>query len=223
MSITTTEQDAVLPIYKPRGMTSFGMVRTVRNQLNLRKVGHAGTLDPLAEGLLIILTGKKTKLMGEFLKMDKEYHATLQLGVESSSHDLETGVTERVKDLDLSLAQLEDALKKFTGRIEQVPPAYSAKWLDGKRAYRLARQNVGFELKPKLVTIEKIEIQSFNCPFVDLRVVCSSGTYIRSLARDIGTELGCGAVLAKLIRTRIGTYTVEAAIRLEDSRIGSAA
>ncbi len=221
--MATTEEGSILPVYKPVGATSFEIVRTVRNRMKIGKVGHAGTLDPLAEGLLIILTGKKTRLMDEFLKMNKEYLATLQLGVESKSHDLETPVVSKVQSLNLSREKIEEVLKEFTGNIEQVPPIYSAKWVDGKRAYDLARRNVDFELKPKVVSIYKIIPESIALPFVEVRVVCSSGTYIRSLARDIGSRLGCGAVLAKLVRTRIGTYTLDNAIRPEDLKMRDAA
>lgn len=176
MSTTATDQGSILPVYKPAGMTSFKIVQLVRNQLKIKKVGHAGTLDPLAEGLLIVLTGNKTKLMDDFLKLNKEYVATLHFGVVSKSHDLETEVTERVRNLMLTVADLEEVSKKFCGRIEQVPPSYSAKWVNGKRAYSLARQNVGFELKPKSVTINRISVESFSLPFAELRIECSSGT-----------------------------------------------
>lgn len=214
-----TDSDSIMAVYKPKGMTSFQVVRTVRNGLKIKKVGHAGTLDPLAEGLLILLTGKKTKLMESFLQMEKEYVAILRLGVTSRSHDLETELVEQVSDISYSEIEIREVLAKFTGRIEQVPPDYSAAWVDGKRAYHLARRGVEFELKPKTVTISEIEIESYTPPLLKLRVVCSSGTYIRSLARDIGDELGCGSVLEELIRTRIGAYKAEDAIRLDDLKV----
>jgi len=211
-----SETGSIIPIYKPKGMTSFEVVRRVRNQLKLRKVGHAGTLDPLAEGLLILLTGNKTKSMSELLKLDKEYLATLKLGVTSKSDDLETELVEQVAVISFSLEQIREVLVKYTGRIEQVPPEYSAAWVDGKRAYQLARNGVEFVLKPKIVNISELRIESFVGSELKLTVVCSSGTYVRSLARDIGKDLGCGAVLAGLVRTRIGSYRAEEAMRLDE-------
>jgi tRNA pseudouridine55 synthase len=218
-----SEGGSIIAVYKPKGMTSFEVVRRVRNELKLKKVGHAGTLDPLAEGLLILLTGSKTKLMESILKLDKEYQATLRLGVTSKSHDLETELVIQSIDVAFPEARIEEALAKFTGTIEQVPPDYSAAWVDGKRAYNLARRGVEFELKPKKVTISEIAIVSFAPPFLKLRVACSSGTYIRSIARDIGDELACGAVLTELVRTRIGTYKAEDAVGIDDLKMSFAA
>ena len=220
---TGNEEGSIIAVSKPRGMTSFEVVRIVRSELRLKKVGHAGTLDPLAEGLLILLTGKETKMMESFLKLDKEYVADLRLGVDSKSHDLETELVERVSGWDVTEEKIREVLKRFTGSIEQVPPDYSATWVDGKRAYHLARRGVEFELKPKTVTISEIAIQYFSAPLLRLRIVCSSGTYIRSLARDIGDELGCGSVLERLVRTRIGTYRLEDAVKLEELKESCAA
>lgn len=217
------EGGSILPVNKPKGVTSFEVVRAVRHALRLKKVGHAGTLDPLAEGLLIILTGNKTKLMSDFLKLDKEYLATLRLGVTSKSHDLETELVTRDSDVDLPIERINEVLVKFTGTIEQVPPEFSAAWVGGKRAYSLARRGVEFELKPKKVTITELVCESLEAERLKLRVVCTSGTYIRSLARDIGEELGCGAVLEDLVRTRIGSYSVEEAAKLNDFTVRDAA
>lgn len=219
----TTDNDSIIAVYKPKGMTSFEVVRRVRRELRIKKVGHAGTLDPLAEGLLILLTGKKTKMMESFLRMDKEYVATLRLGVVSKSHDLETELVEQAVGLPASDEEIRPVLTRFTGEIEQVPPDYSAAWVDGKRAYHLARRGVEFELKPKVVRISAIEVVSYSPPLLKLRIVCSSGTYIRSLARDIGYELGCGSVLEELVRTRIGSYRVEDAIRLDELKVSCTA
>jgi tRNA pseudouridine55 synthase len=225
-----SEVGEIIPVYKPKGMTSFEVVRKVRNELSklpyagrLRKVGHAGTLDPLAEGLLIVLTGSKTKLMDDFLKLDKEYFATFKLGVTSKSDDLETEVVEQTVDINFSEEQIVEVLKKFTGRIEQVPPEYSAAWVDGKRAYHLARRGVEFTLKPKVVIVNEMKIESFLPPFLKLIIICSSGTYVRSLARDIGEKLGCGAILTELVRTRIGSYKVEDATKLNELKLKCAA
>jgi len=205
----------IIPVYKPRGMSSFEVVRKVRHGLHLKKVGHAGTLDPLAERLLVILTGSKTKSMNDFLKLDKEYLATFRLGVTSKSYDLETEIIDQNSEMNFSEEQVSEVLKKYIGKIEQIPPEYSAAWVDGKRAYNLARRGVKFELKPKTVLISEFKIEMFNPPILKLKIVCSSGTYVRGLARDIGRDLGCGAVLTELIRTRIGSYHVDEAIRLD--------
>ncbi|HEY9166911.1 MAG TPA: tRNA pseudouridine(55) synthase TruB [Candidatus Kryptonia bacterium] len=210
---------SIIPVYKPRGITSFEVVRIVRRELNLKKVGHAGTLDPLAEGLLILLTGSKTKMMDELLKVGKEYVATLKLGSVSKSHDLETELVVRAPYVKVSETEIRESLKKYRGQIEQVPPEYSAAWVNGKRAYNLAREGVRFKLKPKVVTISEIEVVSYISPALVLRIACSSGTYVRSLARDIGEDLGCGAVLTELVRTRIGPYSVENAIRLDELKL----
>jgi tRNA pseudouridine55 synthase len=219
----TENNDSILAFYKPKGMTSFEVVRKVRHEMKLKKVGHAGTLDPLAEGLLIILTGNKTKMMESFLKMEKEYLATLRLGVVSRSHDLETELVERSTEISFSEEEISNVLGRFTGKINQVPPDFSAAWVDGKRAYHLARRGVEFELKPKSVVINKILVELYAPPILKIRVVCSSGTYIRSLTRDIGEELGCGAVLEGLVRTRIGEYRVQDAMKLEDMSVSCAA
>jgi tRNA pseudouridine55 synthase len=211
-----SDHGEIIPVYKPKGLTSFEVVRQVRRTLKVKRVGHAGTLDPLAEGLLIILTGKKTKSMDDFLKLDKEYLATFKLGFTSKSHDLETELVEQAAREDLKEEQITDVLRDYTGRIEQVPPQFSAAWVDGKRAYKLARNGVRFELKAKAVFISELKLESFAYPSLKLRIVCSSGTYIRSLARDIGADLRCGAVLTELVRTRIGTYRAEEAIKLAE-------
>ncbi len=213
----------IIPVYKPKGMTSFEVVRKARRELNLKKVGHAGTLDPLAEGLLILLTGDKTKSMESFMRLEKEYAATLKLGAVSNSHDLETEVTEQASSVDFSADKIETTLKKFKGRIEQVPPDYSAAWVNGKRAYHLARRGVKPDLKPKAVTVSEMHIESYVPPVLQLRIVCSSGTYVRSLVRDIGEDLGCGAVLTALVRSRIGSYRAEEAVKIEELRLRYAA
>ena len=217
-----SDSGSILAIYKPKGMTSFEVVRRARSELKLKKVGHAGTLDPLAEGLLILLTGDKTKLMEDILKLEKEYLATLKLGVTSRSHDLETELVVQPSVDPISRQRVGEVLAKFTGSIDQVPPNYSAAWVDGKRAYHLARRGLEFELKPKRVTISEIAIESFEWPLLKLRIVCSSGTYIRSLARDIGGDLGCGSVLTELVRTRIGSYRAEDAVRIDELKVSCA-
>ena len=209
------ETGEVLLLDKPLTWTSFDVVRKVKNALRIKKIGHAGTLDPLATGLLILCTGKKTKEIDLIQAQEKEYTGTFRLGETTPSFDLETAV-----DLVRPYAHLTDeevtaATPQFTGLIQQTPPIFSAVKIDGKRAYELARTGQEAEIKPKTVDIKIFELTRIALPEVDFRVVCSKGTYIRSLARDFGAALGCGAHLTRLVRTRIGEYRVEDAFSLE--------
>ena len=207
----------ILSFDKPLEWTSFGLVSKVRYLLckhigeKKLKVGHAGTLDPLATGVLIICTGKATKQIDTLQAKTKEYVATLQLGATTPSFDLETPVDATYPTEHIIQDTIEQALTRFIGRIEQVPPSYSACKVDGKRAYDLARQGKEVELKAKVLVIDEIELQEFNPSNMQatIRVVCSKGTYIRALARDIGLALDSGAHLTALRRTRIGDYRVE--------------
>lgn len=213
----------ILSFDKPLTWTSFGLVSKVRYLLckhigeKKLKVGHAGTLDPLATGVLIICTGKATKQIDTLQAKTKEYIATLQLGATTPSFDLETPVDATYPIEHINRGAVEQALAKFIGRIEQVPPSFSACKVDGKRAYDLARQGKDVELKPKVLVIDEIELQDFNPDSMQatIRVVCSKGTYIRALARDIGLALESGAHLTALRRTRIGDYKVEDCHTLE--------
>lgn len=207
----------ILSFDKPLEWTSFGLVNKVRYLLcrhigeKKLKVGHAGTLDPLATGVLIICTGKATKQIDTLQAKTKEYVATLQLGATTPSFDLETEVDATYPTAHITEEKVKEALTRFIGRIEQVPPSYSACKVDGKRAYDLARQGKEVELKAKVLVIDEIELQDFNSTAMQatIRVVCSKGTYIRALARDIGQALESGAHLTALRRTRIGDYRVE--------------
>ena len=207
----------ILSFDKPLEWTSFGLVNKVRYLLcrhigeKKLKVGHAGTLDPLATGVLIICTGKATKQIDTLQAKTKEYVATLQLGATTPSFDLETEVDATYPTAHITREKVEEALTRFIGRIEQVPPSYSACKVDGKRAYALARQGKEVELKAKVLVIDEIELLDFNPSSMQatIRVVCSKGTYIRALARDIGLALESGAHLTALRRTRIGDYRVE--------------
>ncbi|MGE0590539.1 MAG: tRNA pseudouridine(55) synthase TruB [Cyclobacteriaceae bacterium] len=214
--MTTTSEDRVLLINKPLEWTSFDVVRKVRGILKLKKVGHAGTLDPLATGLLILCTGKMTKRIEEFQAQEKEYRGKMIIGQTTPSYDLETDPTEAVSYSHITHQEILAAAKVFEGEIDQVPPLHSAIKVDGKRAYKLARAGKEAELKSRKVTISQFEITSFNPPEVSFRVVCSKGTYIRSLARDFGVELGVGAYLAELCRTRIGNFLLKDATTLEE-------
>ena len=179
------------------------------------KVGHAGTLDPLATGLVLLCTGKATKRIEELQAGEKEYVAELKLGATTPSFDLETEEDSTADCSFVTLELLQQAIQKFIGEIDQVPPIFSAVKVKGKRAFNYARKGEEVELKAKRITIKSIEIEDFSLPTVKLRVVCGKGTYIRSLARDIGEELNCGAYLTGLIRTRVGNYQLEDAFGVD--------
>ena len=212
----TSEEGRLLLINKPFRWTSFDVVNKLRYQLKIKKIGHAGTLDPLATGLLIICTGKLTKKIDEYQAQEKEYTGHFVIGQTTPSHDLETAVSDPVDISPITEQQIQLATTKFIGSIQQIPPLHSAIKVDGKRAYTLARQGSQLELKPRAVTVSVFEITSIQKPIVNFRIVCSKGTYIRSLARDFGNELGVGAYLASLCRTRIGNFKLEDATPLEE-------
>ena len=230
----------ILLIDKPVGWTSFDVVARIRGEIRKKlneksnselandkrqttndapkriRVGHAGTLDPFATGLLIVLVGDATKEQDRFMKLDKEYEATLKLGYVSTTGDPE-GVINQTPITNYRLPNLEEIkkiLKKFTGEIEQTPPIYSAIKIDGQRAYKLARRGQKVEMKPRKVTIYGLEIIKYDYPSLELRVGCSSGTYIRTLAEDIGKALDSGAYLTDLRRTKIGKYSIDNAISI---------
>ena len=211
-----------LLINKDLDWTSFDVVNKVRiilrQQLGLKKIkaGHAGTLDPLATGLVIICTGKATKTISEFQDLEKEYEATIKLGETTPSFDLETEVDNRYQFDHITREDVENTLVKFIGDIDQIPPLFSAKYINGTRAYVFARKGEDIQLKPNRVKIVLIELLNFNLPLLKLRIVCSKGTYIRSLTRDIGLALNSGAHLIELKRTRIGCFTLDQANTLEN-------
>ncbi len=210
------ETGEVLLLDKPLTWTSFDVVRKVKGALRIKKIGHAGTLDPLATGLLILCTGRKTKEIDQIQAQEKEYAGTFRLGETTPSFDLETAVDLVRPYAHLTDEELRAATAPLTGLIQQTPPIFSAVKIDGKRAYELARTGQEAEIKPKTVDIREFEITRIALPEVDFRVRCSKGTYIRSLARDFGAALGCGAHLTRLVRTRIGEYRVEDAFSLAD-------
>ncbi len=204
------KEGEVLYFNKPLGWTSFKVVGHARYHICRRmkvkklKVGHAGTLDPLATGVMIVCTGKATKRIEEFQYNTKEYVATIQLGATTPSYDLEHEIDATYPTEHITRELVEETLKTFIGEIQQVPPAFSACMVNGKRAYDLARKGEEVELKPKLLVIDEIELLECNLPEIKVRVVCSKGTYIRALARDIGEALQSGAHLTALERTRVG-------------------
>ncbi len=212
----------VIHIDKPINWTSFRVVSLVRAMLCRRlkikklKVGHAGTLDPLATGVLTLCTGKKTKLIEQYQAQDKEYVAHLRLGATTPSFDLETEIDAEYPINHITQELVEEVLTKFVGAIEQIPPVYSAVMVDGKRAYEYARNNEVIELKPKLLVIDNIELIKFNLPEIVIRVVCSKGTYIRALARDIGEALNSGAHLTGLTRTRVGEVDLDKCLKMDE-------
>lgn len=210
------ENGTMLLLDKPYTWTSFDVVRKVRNMLKIKKIGHAGTLDPLATGLLILCTGKFTKKIEEIQAQEKEYTGTFTIGQTTPSYDLETEVGQTLDFSHLTAGDLHAATLPFIGKIEQVPPIYSAVKVDGQRAYKLARRGEEAEIKPKTIEIKSFALTSIEGPVVSFKVVCSKGTYIRSLARDFGLALGCGAHLSSLRRTRIGIYNLSDALTIED-------
>ncbi len=210
------EEGAALLIDKPLDWTSFDVVRKIRNLIKIKKVGHAGTLDPLATGLLIVCTGKFTKKINEYMAQEKEYTGTFTLGATTPTYDLESEPQYFKPTEQLSAQQVQAATASFIGTINQVPPIHSAIKKDGKRVYELARRRVEVQLDPRTITIHSFEIDASAMPVVSFRVVCSTGTYIRSLAHDFGQALGCGAYLSSLRRTRIGSFHVADAFSIQD-------
>lgn len=212
----------ILYFDKPLEWTSFDLVNKVRYMIKRKlgvkkfKIGHAGTLDPLATGVLVVCTGKATKRIEELQYQTKEYVATLRLGATTPSFDLEQEIDAEYPTEHITREMVEDTLKTFLGEIQQIPPVYSAVKVNGKRAYDYARKGNEVELKPKLLVIDEIELLDCQLPYITIRVVCSKGTYIRALARDIGIALKSGAHLTSLRRTRVGDVTVENCISLEE-------
>jgi tRNA pseudouridine55 synthase len=216
------KEGVILSIDKPYAMSSFGALAHIRYLLTKKmrykvKVGHAGTLDPLATGVLILCTGKKTKEIETLQAHTKEYLATLQLGASTASHDMEHPVDEVFPTEQITRERIEQVLTSFVGDVQQVPPVYSAVCVNGKRAYQLSRKGKDFEIKAKTVHIEEIELLHFDEEMMQMsiRVVCGKGTYIRSLARDIGEALDSAAYLTSLCRTRVGDISLQQSITLE--------
>lgn len=202
--------DGILLVDKPKGITSHDAVDRVRRVLGIKKVGHAGTLDPMASGLLVMGVGRGTRLLRFLADLDKEYEGTGRLGVETDTLDAE-GEVVRTAPVDVSEEDLRSAMKALTGEIQQRPPAFSAVQVGGERLYKAARRGETIEAPPRAVRVEAFELERFTSPDFEFRVICSSGTYVRSLVADAGTSLGTGAHLARLVRTRIGRFTLDGA------------
>lgn len=210
------EEGKVLLINKPLHWTSFDAIRKIRNLIKIKKVGHAGTLDPLATGLLIICTGRFTKKINEYMAREKEYTGTFTLGANTPTYDLESRPENFRSTENIFEENIKDNTKNFLGDIMQIPPAHSAIKVEGKRVYELARKGKEVKLEPRKIFIKEFEITNIAMPLVHFRVVCSTGTYIRSLANDFGETLGCGAYLSSLCRTRIGEFKIEDALSIEE-------
>jgi len=219
---TDFQEGVIIPVDKASGWTSFDVVNKIRSLLKYRfdlkkiKVGHAGTLDPLATGLVLICTGKATRKILELQAAEKEYLAEIHFGETTPSFDLETGINGSFPVEHISRKLVEEKLLSFTGELLQQPPAFSAKWKDGQRAYNLARKGQEPNLDPVMVSIRENELISFDLPDIVVRIICGKGTYIRSFANDLGKELNSGAYLKKLQRTRIGDYTLAKALTINE-------
>lgn len=213
----------IIGIDKPLGWTSFDAVKRVRGAIQRRlhlkkfKVGHAGTLDPLATGVLIVCTGRATRMIETLQSGDKEYVATVRLGATTPSFDLETKIDKEYPWEHITKERILEVIPSFTGKIMQVPPVFSAVKIDGKRAYNLARKGKEVELKAKPLEIKEMELLRCDLPEIELRIVCSKGTYIRAIARDLGEALGSGAHLTALRRTRVGDISVEGCLCIDDA------
>lgn len=213
-SVILRGMDKILLVDKPKGLTSSRVVERIKKKFNV-KAGHTGTLDPLATGLLIVLTGKRTKNASSFLKLDKAYEVKAVLGVETDTFDSEGRVLRR-SDNEVTRDELERVLKEFYGDIWQKPPPYSAKKMAGRKAYQLAREGVSVDIPPKRVSVYSLELKEFGFPYFTFACEVSSGFYVRSLVHDIGEKLGVGANVVEVRRTRVGPYHVEQAKGLEE-------
>lgn len=208
--------DIVLNLNKSGDMTSRDAVTAAKRLFKIRKAGHAGTLDPIATGVLLVCFNEATKITGYLSDMDKEYVVTAKLGEATDTYDTEGVITRKADVPDFTRQDLETALQGFTGKVEQTPPMYSAIKMNGRPLYELARKGIEIERRPRVVTIHAIEILGMKLPYIEMRVACSKGTYIRSLCNDLGNALGVGAHVYELARTRIGCFTLESAAALSE-------
>lgn len=216
MQNNTFEEGRILLINKPLEWTSFDVVKRIRNIIRVKKVGHAGTLDPLATGLLIVCTGKFTKQISEFMSLPKEYTGTITLGANTPTFDLESEPQNFQSTEGITESKLHAAAIKFTGEQMQMPPIHSAIKQKGKPVYLKARKGEEVIMEPRKIKIEKFEITRIELPELDFKIKCSTGTYIRSIANDFGKELGCGGYLSRLCRTRIGDFHLDKAMTMKD-------
>jgi len=206
----------VLLIDKPLEWTSYDVIRKLRKIINIKKIGHAGTLDPLATGLLIVCTGKFTKKINEYMAQEKEYTGAVTLGAVTPTYDRESEPVNKKSLEGITEEMIKEKTKEFTGEILQTPPIHSAIKQNGKPVYLMARKGIDVILEPRKITIKEFEITQIDLPVISFKVVCTTGTYIRSLANDFGLALGCGGYLSKLRRTRIGNFKVEDAMTMDE-------
>ncbi|MBL7084863.1 MAG: tRNA pseudouridine(55) synthase TruB [Candidatus Omnitrophica bacterium] len=207
--------DGVLIVDKPKGLTSHDIVDFIRKKFHIKKVGHAGTLDPGATGVLVLLLGNSTKMSKEFTDYDKEYRACLTLGVATDTQDGQGQIVEKREVTNLTLAQIEQAFGQFLGKIKQIPPMFSALKIKGKRLYVLAREGLEVERLPRQALIYRLKINKFSLPHIYFEVGCSKGTYIRTLCVDIAQKLGCVGYMSELCRIRSGSFTISQAVKLD--------
>jgi tRNA pseudouridine55 synthase len=212
-------RDRVFNIDKRPSVTSYGTVDQVKRLLGARRVGHAGSLDPFATGVLLVCTERATKITRFLMELDKEYVGTIKLGIETDTDDLTGEVISERRDFAVSRDELEKAVQSFVGTILQRPPKISALKRDGRRLYELARSGTEFETEARPVTVSKFSVVEFRSPEVDVRLTCSRGTYVRSLARDLGKALGCGGHLTALRRTRVGQFAIEGSVTVDELRL----
>ena len=214
------DKEGIVIINKREGMTSHDVVSFIRRRFNMKRVGHAGTLDPMATGVLVVLLGKATKLSDRFIAFDKAYRATLRLGLKTVSADI-TGKTLEEKQYDaIKQEQVKEVFGQFTGDIDQLPPMVSAVKHKGERLYKLARKGVTVERAARRVRINELSLLNFNLPDVEFFMACSKGTYVRQLAEDVGDVLGCGACISQIERTKVGPFDIKEAVTLEELNEG---
>ncbi len=210
--------DGVLAVNKPQGMTSHDVVDLIRRRFRLKKVGHAGTLDPMATGVLVMLIGNCTKLSNRFMSEDKEYEGSLTLGASSDTGDAWGKLTDSGRSSKFSEEEIRYAFKRFLGETEQFPPSYSAVKVNGRKLYEFARKGLIVQAAPRKIVIKDIDVLKIDLPRVFFRLTCSKGTYVRQICSDIGESLGCGAYMSALSRTRSGRFTIEDAVPVEKLR-----
>ncbi|HBG60870.1 MAG: tRNA pseudouridine(55) synthase TruB [Omnitrophica WOR_2 bacterium GWF2_38_59] len=208
--------NGIVVINKPNGITSHDVVDRIRRKFRMKRVGHAGTLDPLATGVLVLLLGKSTKLFDRFVDFDKAYRATMILGTKTISADTEGEIIETKAFSHITEGQIKEVFERFQGDIEQLPPMVSAVKIGGKKLYEMARKGVNIERKPRNVRIDRLDIEEIDFPDVRFYMECSKGTYVRQLADDVGDALGCGACISQIQRTKVGPFNIEEAVTIED-------
>jgi len=209
------EPEGILVINKPSGMTSHDVVNRIRRKFKMRRVGHAGTLDPLATGVLIMILGKATKLFGKFESFDKAYRATLLLGTKTTTADIQGEVITKMPAEHVTQSMIQDILKKFVGEIDQTPPMVSAVKFKGQRLYELARKGIEVERPSRRVRISRLDLVAYEPPYVKIYLECSKGTYVRTIAEDVGQILGCGACITEIERTKVGPFDIANALGLD--------